>query len=374
MTSVGNIKITNSLTGPFKRASFLLYALFVFSLLGLAGCDSRPEIIKLSGTKMGTSYHITVVADQPAPDDLAERIEAVLNEVDQSMSTYKADSEISHFNRLDVAVTQMISPQFADVLDVSKLIWQQTGGAFDPTVGPLVDMWGFGPEPTGDVIPEDEQIASALENIGYQHLNIDLQTITKAAPIRLDLSAVAKGYAVDQIADLLEILALPDYLVEVGGEMRLGGSNPKGQPWRIAVELPAMMPQAQRVIEAYDVAIATSGDYRNYFEKDGVRYSHTIDPRTGRPIRHSLASVTVVGKTCAEADAWATALMVMGEEQGMLLADHLGLAIYMLVKDGEDFRAINSKAFEPYLTAQAPQVSEQVTEQPTEQVIPKEPK
>jgi thiamine biosynthesis lipoprotein len=135
-----------------------------------------------------------------------------------------------------------------------------------------------------------------------------------------------------------------------------------------------MMPQAQRVIEAYDVAIATSGDYRNYFEKDGVRYSHTIDPRTGRPIRHSLASVTVVGKTCAEADAWATALMVMGEEQGMLLADHLGLAIYMLVKDGEDFRAINSKAFEPYLTAQAPQVSEQVTEQPTEQVIPKEPK
>jgi thiamine biosynthesis lipoprotein len=374
MTSVGNIKITNSLTGPFKRASFLLYALLVFSLLGLAGCDSRPEIIKLSGTKMGTSYHITVVADQPAPDGLADRIEAVLNEVDQSMSTYKADSEISHFNRLDVAVTQMISPQFADVLDVSKLIWQQTGGAFDPTVGPLVDMWGFGPEPTGDVIPEDEQIASALENIGYQHLNIDLQTISKAAPIRLDLSAVAKGYAVDQIADLLEILALPDYLVEVGGEMRLGGSNPKGQPWRIAVELPAMMPQAQRVIEAYDVAIATSGDYRNYFEKDGVRYSHTIDPRTGRPIRHSLASVTVVGKTCAEADAWATALMVMGEEQGMLLADHLGLAIYMLVKDGEDFRAINSKAFEPYLTAQAPQVSEQVTEQPTEQVIPKEPK
>jgi thiamine biosynthesis lipoprotein len=351
MTSVANARHSVR-TGLLHRASFSLFALLVAALVGLTGCDSAPEIIKISGSKMGTSYNITVVADQPAPADLAQRIEAVLDVVDQSMSTYKSDSEISHFNAQPVAEPQMISPEFADVLDVSKLIWEQSSGAFDPTVGPLVDLWGFGPVPTEDVVPSDEQIAGALQSVGYQHLSIDMQMISKAAPVRLDLSAVAKGYAVDQVADLLEILALPDYLVEVGGEMRLGGYNPQGQPWRIAVEMPAVIPQVQRVFQAHDVGIATSGDYRNYFEQDGVRYSHTIDPRTGKPIRHNLASVTVVSDTCAEADAWATALMVLGEEQGMVLAEELGLAIYMLVKDGEEFKAMSSKAFAPYLLKQ----------------------
>jgi thiamine biosynthesis lipoprotein len=352
MTSVANKNRVKAITGLSNGASFLLSALLLLSLVALSGCDSRPEIIKISGSKMGTSYNITVVADQPAPADLEQRIEAALDFIDQSMSAYKTDSEISHFNAQPVAEPQMISPQFADVLDISKLIWEQSGGAFDPTVGPLVDLWGFGPVPTDDVVPSHPQIAQALEAIGYQHLSIDMQVISKSAPIRLDLSAVAKGYAVDQVADLLEMLALPDYLVEIGGEMRLGGSNPQGQPWRIAVEMPAIIPQVQRVISAHDVAIATSGDYRNYFEQDGVRYSHTIDPRTGKPVRHGLASVTVVGETCAEADAWATALMVLGEEQGMVLADKLGLAIYMLVKDGEEFKALSSEAFEPYLMKQ----------------------
>jgi thiamine biosynthesis lipoprotein len=354
MILVVNNNRVNAITGLFDRASFLLYSLFLVALTGLTGCDSSPEIINISGTKMGTSYHITVVADQPAPADLAQRIEAALDLVDQSMSTYKSNSEISQFNAQPVAEPQMISPQFADVLDVSKLVWEQSAGAFDPTVGPLVDLWGFGPVPTDDVVPADEQIAQALENTGYQHLDMDMQMISKSSPIRLDLSAVAKGYAVDQVADLLEMLALPDYLVEIGGEMRLGGFNPDGQPWRIAVEMPAVIPQVQRVIAAHNVAIATSGDYRNYFEQDGVRYSHTIDPRTGRPIRHNLASVTVVGETCAEADAWATALMVLGEEQGMALAEQLGLAIYMLVKDGEEFKALSSEAFAPYLLATKP--------------------
>jgi len=349
MTSVANSNRDNGITGLFNRASFLLSALLLATVLGLTGCDSSPEIITISGTKMGTSYSITVVADQPAPVDLEQRIEATLEMIDQSMSTYKTDSEISQFNAQPVAEPQMISPQFADVLDISKLVWEQSDGAFDPTVGPLVDLWGFGPVLTDNVIPGDEQIALALENTGYQHLSIDMQMISKSSPIRLDLSAVAKGYAVDQIADLLEMLALPDYLVEVGGEMRLSGSNPKGQPWRIAIEMPAILPQVQQVISAHNAAIATSGDYRNYFEQDGVRYSHSIDPRTGKPIRHSLASVTVVGETCAEADAWATALMVLGEEQGMLLAEQLGLAIYMLVKEGEEFKAISSEAFAPYL-------------------------
>ncbi len=352
MTLVGKRLLDTKLTGLPNRASFFLSALVAFCLLALSGCDSRPEIIKISGTKMGTSYHITVVADQPAPDDLAERIDAALDLVDLSMSTYKPSSEISRFNQLPVDVEQAISHEFSQVLEVSQDVWEQTSGAFDPTVGPLVDLWGFGPAPALDVVPGDNAIALALERIGFEHLQQSAQLISKHKPVRLDLSAVAKGYAVDLVADLLEMLALPDYLVEVGGEMRLGGSNPEGQAWRVAVEMPTLMPQVQRVIAARDIAVATSGDYRNYFEKDGKRYSHTIDPRTGRPITHSLASVTVLAQTCAYADAWATALMVLGEEQGMALAETLQLPVYMLVKDGDGFKAISSAAFEPFLNRQ----------------------
>ncbi|MDA8782207.1 FAD:protein FMN transferase [Porticoccaceae bacterium] len=314
-------------------------------MLGLTGCDSGPEIIKISGTKMGTSYHINLVADQPAPADLAERIDAALDVVDQSMSTYKGQSEISRFNRLPSNDQQSISAEFAEVLAVSKLVWEQSGGAFDPTVGPLVDLWGFGPVATDDRIPNEQALAKALAEIGFEHVQFEGRILTKTKPVRLDLSAVAKGYGVDQVAQLLEMLALPDYLVEVGGEMRVSGVNPDGNPWRVAVEMPSLMPQVQRVIALHDGAVATSGDYRNYFERDGLRYSHTIDPRTGRPITHSLASVTVLAKTCAEADAWATALMVLGEEQGMALAEKLNLAVYMLVADGADYSAQSSSEF-----------------------------
>jgi thiamine biosynthesis lipoprotein len=349
MTSADNALCFDVLTGLLKRASFLFYVLSIGVVLGLTGCDSKPDIINISGAALGTRYHITVVADQPAPDDLAERVEAVLEVIDQSMSTYKSDSEISRFNQLAINTEQQISAEFAQVLTISRSIWQQSAGAFDPTVGPLVDLWGFGPVSTDNVVPSDEQINTALTEIGYQHVRLADDRLSKTQPLRLDLSAVAKGYAVDQIADMLEMLALPDYLVEVGGEMRLSGSNPKGQPWRIAVEQPSLIPQVQQVIEVADTAMATSGDYRNYFESDGVRYSHSIDPRTGRPVSHGLASVTVLAPTCAEADAWATALTILGEEQGMLLAEQLDLAVYMLVKADDGFKAISSNAFAPYL-------------------------
>jgi thiamine biosynthesis lipoprotein len=210
---------------------------------------------------------------------------------------------------------------------------------------------------TNDRIPEDNEIAQALANMGYQHLilNTDKQTISKHLPLRLDLSAVAKGYAVDQVADLLEMLALPDYLVEVGGEMRVSGLNPKGQPWRIAIETPDAMGQVDNIIALESAAVATSGDYRNYFEKDGKRYSHSIDPRTGRPIEHRLASVTVVADRCIDADAWATAFLVMGDEAALEIANQQSIAVYMLVKaeDEGQFTAVYSDAFKHYLTAAA---------------------
>jgi len=336
-------------TTGLEKASFLFFLLVSFSLL--SGCDHAPEIIKISGSKMGTTYHVTIVADQPAPADLAEQIDQVLSAVDQSMSTYKSQSELSQFNRLPLTEQVKASDQLWTVLQTSEKIWQQSNGAFDPSVGPVVDLWGFGPVPGEDRIPEDEEIAAALANSGFENLrfNRSEQAISKQKPIALDLSAVAKGYAVDQVAELLEMLALPDYLVEVGGEMRLSGSNPEGKPWRVAIELPSLMPQVQEVIAIHSGAVATSGDYRNYFEKDGQRYSHTIDPRSGRPITHNLASVTVIADHCADADAWATALMVLGDEQGMRIANQHSIAAYMLIRDGEDFRVLSSAAFHPYL-------------------------
>ncbi|MDG1819744.1 MAG: FAD:protein FMN transferase [Porticoccaceae bacterium] len=336
-------------TTGLEKASFLFFLLLATILV--SGCDHSPEIIKISGSKMGTSYHVTIVADQPAPADLAEQIDQVLSAVDQSMSTYKKQSELSQFNRLPVSESVKASDQLWSVLQTSEKIWRQSNAAFDPTVGPVVDLWGFGPVATEDTIPQDQEIATALENSGYEYLQLNSsdQTISKQKAIALDLSAVAKGYAVDQVADLLEMYALPDYLVEVGGEMRLSGTNPEGNPWRVAIELPSLMPQVQQVIAINNSAIATSGDYRNYFEKDSVRYSHTIDPRQGKPITHNLASVTVMADHCADADAWATAFMVLGEQEGMRIAEQYAIPVYMLIRDGEDFRVISSTAFEPYL-------------------------
>jgi thiamine biosynthesis lipoprotein len=337
-----------NLTG-LEKASFLFFTLLTFALV--SGCDHAPEVIKISGSKMGTSYHVTIVADQPAPADLAEQIDQVLSAVDQSMSTYKTQSELSQFNRLPISEQVQASDQLWAVLQTSEKVWRESSGAFDPTVGPVVDLWGFGPVATEDKIPEDQAIAAALTNSGFEYLllNSSDQAISKQKAIALDLSAVAKGYAVDQVADLLEMRALPDYLVEVGGEMRLSGTNPEGAPWRIAIELPSLMPQVQQIVAINNSAVATSGDYRNYFEKDGVRYSHTIDPRNGKPITHNLASVTVMADRCADADAWATALMVLGEEEGMRIANQYSIPAYMLIREGETFRVLSSSAFQPYL-------------------------
>ncbi len=335
--------IGQRITSVHRRISPLLLVIFLF------GCSNKPDIIEITGSKMGTTYSITVVADQLPPDDLSQQIDRLLSKVDSSMSTYKDESEISRFNRLSVGQTQKISSEFAEVIRISQKIWHQSNGAFDPTIGPLVDLWGFGPVDREGQVPSSESIEQVLSNVGFESIVLEDLTLSKLAPVALDVSAVAKGYAVDLVANHLEMLALPDYLVEIGGEIRVSGTNPDGQPWRIALEQPQLFAAVDRVIEISDSAIATSGDYRNYFEKDGVRYSHTIDPRTGMPIRHKLASVSVIAESCAEADAWATALSVMGAVESKKLANQLGLAVYMLVREDDQFVAEHSDKFEQYL-------------------------
>ena len=322
---------------------------FVLVILALYGCSNKPEVLTISGTKLGTSYHITVIADQLPPDDLEQQIEQLLAKVDNSMSTYKKDSEISQFNRLPVGQTMAISQEFAEVVKISRQIWQLSNGAFDPTIGPLVDLWGFGPDERHESIPSSKTIELTKAQIGFDSVVLDEYKLSKTKAVSIDLSAVAKGYAVDRVADLLEMLALPDYLVEIGGEIRVSGFNADGVAWRIAMEQPQLFAEVDRVINITDIAVATSGDYRNYFEKDGVRYSHTIDPVTGRPIVHNLASVTVLTQSCAEADAWATAFSVLGVEQSLKLAEQLDIAAYMLVRQNEQFVPRTSEAFNLFL-------------------------
>ena len=344
MILVARYPIVSSLGQTTLFASWL--SVFVLVILVLSGCSNKPEVLNISGTKMGTSYHITIVADQLPPEDLEQQIERLLSKVDNSMSTYKKDSEISQFNRLPIGQTMTISQEFAEVVEISQKIWQLSNGAFDPTIGPLVDLWGFGPGERHDSIPSSETIALTQAKIGFDSVVLKEQTLSKTKSVALDLSAVAKGYAVDRVANLLEMLALPDYLVEIGGEIRVSGFNSDGIAWRIAMELPQLFAEVDRVINITDIAVATSGDYRNYFEKDGVRYSHTIDPKTGMPIDHNLASVTVLSPSCAEADAWATAFSVIGAEQGLALANKLNLAAYMLVRENEEFVSKSSVSFD----------------------------
>lgn len=330
----------------------LISVLPVFLFMLITGCDYGPEVIEISGKKFGTTYSLTIVADQPAPSDLSEMIESELNKIDVSMSTYRSNSEINQFNRLDTNVPLNISEHFASVIEISENIWLRSGGAFEPTIGPLVDLWGFGPDVKSDKVPSESDIASAINAVGFDAIFINVAapetTLAKSRSVRLDLSAVAKGYAVDVLANLLESNALPDYLIEIGGETRVSGYNSQGQPWRLAIESPDIMGGIAHIVSMTDGAIATSGDYRNYFELDGKRYSHTIDPKSGYPITHNLTSVSVIADSCAEADAWATAMMVLGDEKGLELANALGLAVFMVLNEGQTFKYINSKAFEVF--------------------------
>lgn len=339
--------------GPVIKVGLALTGLAL-----LAGCDSDPVIIKFSGPIMGTQYHVSVVEsegislDKAGQQALAEGIKNTLVDVDLKMSTYKQHSELSRFNQTSVDQWFPVSVDTAVVVEEALQIAALSGGAFDPTIGPLVNLWGFGPDLKPDQVPSEPELALAFERVGYRSIAVkgiesDSPALRKDKNVYLDLSAIAKGYGVDQVARYLERQGFHNYLVEVGGELRLKGHKPDGSIWRIAIEKPSTTGQVvQQVLAVTDLAVATSGGYRNYFEADGQRFSHTINPLTGRPIAHKLASVTVLHPSCATADAMATTLMVMGPEKGLEFARDQGLAVYMLVKaDGEGFDVIQTEQF-----------------------------
>lgn len=337
------------LRAGYLRAGYLSLALL---LLAVAGCAQEERTWKLSGPTMGTIYHITLV-DVPAGIQRAElqsAIDAELVAVNQEMSTYIPDSELMRFNAAPVDEVVEVSPNLAKIVERSLDIYRRSGGAFDVTVGPLVNLWGFGPSPEPETIPQESEIAALLETVGSDALELQGLRLRKTRTVQIDLSAIAKGHGVDRVADLLTSRNIENYLVEIGGELRTAGVNPKGKLWRIGVERPSGGQVVQRPVEVSGKAVATSGDYRNYYERNGKRYSHTMDPRTGRPVENKLASVTVITDTCADADAYATALSVIGADAALELAEREHLAVFLLIKTESGFEERTSSAFQPYVT------------------------
>jgi len=327
----------------------LLSLLWLLLVLGACG-DNRA--LELTGQAMGTTFNVVLVEppESIATQALESELIAVLQTVDRLASTWRDDSELTTFN-LDLSIDWIpVSKDFCALLEGALEISEATGGAFDLTIGPLTNLWGFGPG--GQIVdpPSAADIATAQRRVGFEMLEADCaeRLVRKDVPdLYVDLSGWAKGYAVDQLAELLDARGAENYLVEIGGEIRVKGTNSKDEKWAIGIEAPSTSSRVPHaILHVTDTSVATSGDYRNYFEHDGLRYSHTIDARTGRPVTHNLAAVTVVNTSTAFADAMATALLVLGPDDGPELARELGIAGYFLVRNQTDIREITTPDFD----------------------------
>lgn len=300
---------------------------------------------------MGTVYRVTVPRPLPvAAGELSSAVAAQLEQVDALMSTYREDSELSALNRHDSSDGFPISPDTFAVLAEAQAVSRATSGAFDITVGPLVDAWGFGPAETAEP-PVPEMLAQLKKDTGWQKLTLDesTQTVRKSSQsIRCDLSAIAKGYAVDRIASAIEDLGCRDYMVDVGGEVRVAGLNAADERWRIGIERPDSAGRVvHRILQVTNTGVATSGDYRNFRMEGERRLSHVLDPRIGEPVETGVASATVLHDSTMRADAFATALLVLGEREGIAVAEREGLGVLLLLRDGHGgFREVTSSRFQ----------------------------
>lgn len=329
------------------------------ALVGLAffvSCSPQNKSLTeetLHGRTMGTTYSVKYYANDNTLDatQLKSQIDQLLVTVNQQMSTYQKDSELSRFNQYQGDKPFAVSKDTAYVVDNAIKLGILSDGALDVTVGPLVNLWGFGPDKKPETIPTDAQIQAVKMRTGLDKLSVQGLSLIKTEPeLYVDLSSIAKGFGVDKVAEYLEAQGIVNYLVEIGGEMRQRGSKADQQAWRIAIEKPISLGHAvQQVLQIGDKAIATSGDYRNYFEENGVRYSHTIDPNTAKPINHSLVSVSVLADTCMRADGLATALNVMGPDKAFAFAQKHQIPVYLVIKSDEGFVVKYTDSFKSYM-------------------------
>lgn len=309
----------------FSRRSFLVMP------LALAACSVGRETIRVSGPTMGTAFNL-VAFDPTGRLDKREVLastNATLTRVNRQMSNWDANSEISRFNAHESTDQVPVSAALAEVMNAAEAVHTASGGRFDTTIGPLIELWGFG-APGGSARPSEARIADARMLSGHANaLIIGPNTLRKVQPqAQIYLAAIGKGYAADQVGRTLEAFGVRDYMVEIGGDLYASGLNPDGMPWQIGIENPVEhRREAIEVVAVSDLGLASSGDYRNFFRQDGQRFSHIVDPGTGRPVTHDTASATVIAENAMLADAWATAMHTLGRTAGLTLAEELGIAV-----------------------------------------------
>lgn len=319
-----------------------------------AGAAPDAVLHSLSGESMGTRWTVKLSAPPRALEALRALLQAELDRVVAEMSSWQADSDLCRYNAAEAGLWQPLPDGFFEVIQQALLVADDSAGAYDPTAGPLVDCWGFGPAARRSTPPSAQEIANAMAQVGWQRLRLDVtrRRLLQPGGAQLDLSAIAKGYGVDQLARALASQGLHHYLVEVGGELRGQGCKPDGSPWWVQLEAPDEQGQQAPIVLALDgLAVATSGDYRRYFESGGQRYAHTLDPRDGWPLRHALASVSVVHVSCMQADALSTALFVLGPELGLEHASQHGVAAHFVERRVGENGPIYEERWSPALKA-----------------------
>ena len=311
-----------------KKSVLSLFFVAFLSVIFI-GCNLNKEYL-FYGNTMGTTYHIKVVAHGFSnPSHLKDKISQRLDQINQSMSTYIKDSEISRFNQsADVDSTHEISDDFLYVMKASRSLYELTNGAWDGTIKPLIDLWGFTKHTLQPVIPDPTQIKNTLDRMGFDKIIISEKgSLKKRHPlVTVDLASIAKGFGVDAVAWLIRENGYTDFIVEIGGEVYASGRTKEGTAWKVGINTPDKDAAFNMIYKAVDLenkAVATSGDYRNFFEVDGKRYSHILNPRTGYPITNRVVSATIISDTCTFADGLATAIMVMGAKDGLALINRL---------------------------------------------------
>jgi thiamine biosynthesis lipoprotein len=326
----------------YHQFSILFIILFI-----TASVEAQQEHL-IAGRTMGTTYNIKVVSGaSEGVNGLQEKIDRRLDAISQVFSTYIKDSEISRFNGLSTAGEKFpVSPDFIQVMRIGRKIHQLSAGAWDGTVNPLVDLWGFGPAQRQPRKPPAAEIKALMQNIGFDRIRIEEPNflVKNLAAVTLDLNSIAKGFAVDQVSELTAAAGFENYLVEIGGEVYAAGVRADGKNWRVGINRPqkdAALNEVYKAVSIANRAFATSGDYRSFFEIDGVRYSHVIDPRTGYPVSNGVVSVSIIADNCTLADGLATAIMVMGAEEGIRLVNRMDNVECFIVVEKSDGRLVD---------------------------------
>ncbi|MHC8325950.1 FAD:protein FMN transferase [Pseudomonas sp. LB1P83] len=317
--------------------------------VALSGCGNSDSMESFGGPTMGSTYSIKYVhhADLPTPKDVQVQVEKILADIDQQMSTYRSDSDIERFNDLPAHRCQKMPASILKLVRVGEQLSEQSEGSYDLTVEPLLNLWGFGPQGREEKVPAAQALAEVRQRVGYQHLRIDRDQLCKDAAVEVDFNSIAAGYAVDTIAGKLEALGIHNYLAEVTGELKAAGKKLDGSAWKIALEEPRDDQQvAQKIITVDGYGVSTSGDYRNYFQQDGKRYSHTFDARTGAPVSHTLASVTVINPSALMADGLSTLLLILGPERGWDYAEKHDIGAFFVIRADTGFVTRTNQAFE----------------------------